>query len=204
MKNQSELAYKRLREKILSGSILPGNRLVEQMLSEEIGVNRGDVRQALSRLCAEGLASKGEKGGYFVKILSEKDVEELYELRYILETTAVPLILERAKEEDYRELETIVEHMELMAKNEYMLGVYEADLRFHTALIQAAHNDKLFDVYVRANIPLSGIHGLRQNVKRIGRDHLEGIQEHRRIVECLRAKDVEQVVLLIGSAYHRV
>jgi DNA-binding GntR family transcriptional regulator len=201
MKSQSERAYQRMREKILSGMVIPGSRLVEQALSEEIGVNRGDVRQALSRLCAEGLAAKGEKGGFFVRQLTDKDVEEIYEVRYILETSAVRLIIQRAHEEEYRQLDEIVDHMELMAGNNYMLGVYEADLRFHTALVKAAHNEKLFDMYISANIPLSGVHGWRHEVARVDKDYMKDVGEHRRIVEHLRKKNADAAIHLLNTCH---
>ncbi len=201
MKNKSESAYAKIREKILSGALLPGDRLVEQSLSEEIGVNRGDTRQALARLCAEGLADRGEKGGYFIKVLTDKDVDEIYEVRHILETSAIPLIIKRAGEEDYSELEAIAGHMQLMAEHGYTLGVCEADLKFHISLMKAAHNERLFDLYMKANIPLSGVHGIKHEVTRVKSGDMDDVLEHKKIIGHLRNGEADEAVLLLGTGY---
>ena len=201
MNNQSELAYMQIKEKILAGGLLPGARLVEQALSEELGVNRGDVRQSLARLCAEGLADRGEKGGYFVKTLTEKDVREIYEIRHILETSAVPLIMERATEADYAELEAIAGHMQLMAEHGYTLGVCEADLKFHKALMKATHNDKLLDLYKHANIPISGVYGMKYEINRVIAGTMDDVNEHKMIIEHLKQKIISEVIVLLGKGY---
>lgn len=201
MKSQSESAYAMIREKVLSGTLLPGTRLVEQALSTELQVNRGDVRQALTRLCAEGLADRGEKGGYFVKILTERDVEEIHEVRHILETSAVQLIIARATEEDFSELEAIAGHMKMMAEHGYTLGVCEADLKFHTALMKAAGNEKLFDLYLKANIPLSGVHGMKHEITRVKSGYTDDADEHTKIIEHLRNGEAAEAARLLSMGY---
>lgn len=97
---QADRAYTFIREKLLSGNFDPGQRLAEQALCKSAGVNRGDVRQAFSRLLAEGLVVRGKKGGIFVREYTVRDMEETYEVRQILETAAVRLAASRAVEED--------------------------------------------------------------------------------------------------------
>lgn len=202
MKDQAEKAYMIIREKLLSGMLVPQSRLTEQQFSEEIGVNRGDIRQALARLLAEGLVVKGKKGGFFVKEFTKEDLKELYEVRFILESAAATLVSVRATEEDYDDLSKIADHIKLMADNGYDLGVYEADLRFHMTLVKAAHNKKLHDMYMKANIPLTGIHGWK-NDQRIQTDNFRiGAEEHASIVEYLRNGSIDKVVELLKSSYH--
>ncbi len=202
MKDQAEVAYAAIRDRLLTGSYLPGARLIEQQLCEEIKVNRGDVRQALSRLRAEGLVVRGEKGGFFVRVFSDTDIREIYEVRYVLETAAVELVASRATEEDFTTLQTIVEHMALMAENGYSIGVFEADLRFHHALVRSAHNNRLYDLYVRANIPLTGVHAWKHGAQRSSQDFGKDVTDHALIVRNLREGKIQEVLELLGSSYH--
>ena len=191
---QADKAYAYIRDQLLSGNLEPGVRLAEQHLSEAVAVNRGDVRQAFSRLLAEGLVVRGERGGVFVREYSEEDLKEAYEVRQILETAAAELAVHRAEEKDLKELEETAEHMLLMAENGYSLGVGEADLRFHNLLVRAAHNKKLHKIYVRANIPLSGINHV-QNEQ--GKGLVQAAEDHIRIAEGLRNKDIDAVIGLL-------
>ncbi len=202
MKDQAEVAYAAIRDRLLAGIFLPGARLIEQQLCEEIKVNRGDIRQALARLRAEGLVVKGDKGGFFVKVFSDVDIREIYEIRYVLETAAVELIASRATAEDFAELESIAEHMALMAANGYTMGVIEADLRFHHALVRCAHNNRLYDLYVRANIPLTGVHAWKHESQRKLQEYNQDVLEHALIVRNLREGKIQEVLKLLGSSYH--
>ena len=201
MKNniQADKAYSFIREQLLAGNFKPGQRLTEQSLCKSAGVNRGDIRQAFSRLLAEGLVSRGQKGGVFVRKYTDKDMKETYEVRQILETAAVRLAIERATEEDLLELEKTAEHMLLMAENGYTLGVCEGDLRFHNLLVKAAHNDKLHELYVRANIPLSGINYIWNEKERGKENFIATSRDHIRIAAYLRQKKLEPILDLLSA-----
>jgi len=107
----------------------------------------------MGRLLAEGLVRRGERGGYFARQYSREDIRQANEARLILETAAARLAVERAKKEDLEELEEICRHMELMAANHYEMGFCETDVRFHEALVRAAHKPKLMHIYRKAIIP---------------------------------------------------
>lgn len=202
MRDQAELAYTYIRERLLSGIYSSQKRLIEQQLSTEIGVSRGALRQALSRLRAEGLVVKGERGGFFVREFTKDDLQELNELRYVLESAAVTLIVARATEDDYRQLKEIAAHMMLMAEHDYSLGVFEADLRFHQTLVKAAHNSKLYDMYIKANIPLTGVNGWKHETSRGNMDYIRDAKEHAEIVDRLEQGQIDEVISLLRSTYH--
>ncbi len=196
---QADKAYAFIREQLLSGNFEPGRRLAEQALCESAGVNRGDIRQAFSRLLAEGLVVRGKKGGVFVRKYSVRDLEEAYEVRQILETAAARLAVERAGEEDLHVLEETARHMLLMAKNGYSLGVCEGDLRFHNLIVKAAHNDKLYDLYVRANFPLSGVDYMWKERGKEREGLIADSRDHIRIAEFLKEKKIEPILELLSK-----
>ena len=84
-----------LRQRILGGSLPGGTRLFEVALAEELGISRTPVRDALSRLAAEGLLDRAPAGGFVVRSFAVRDVVDTIELRGVLEGTAARLAAER-------------------------------------------------------------------------------------------------------------
>jgi DNA-binding GntR family transcriptional regulator len=186
-KNQAQSAYQKIREKLISRTLEPGYRLIESVWAENLKVNRADIRQALSRLLGEGLLKAGEKGGFFVREFTTEDMRQLNEVRFVLETAAARLAIERATADDIAALRQVCEHMKLMAENGYAMGVFEADLRFHEVLINAAHNEKLRQIYENANLPLSkSLNGLTVDKDKL----LSTVNEHCELTDALSRKDL--------------
>src|SRR4051794_27841584 len=88
-----------LRERILDGTIRPGERLNEVTLAAALGISRGPLREAIQRLTSEGLLTVISHRGAFVRTFSRAEVVELYELRAALELHAVRLACDRASDE---------------------------------------------------------------------------------------------------------
>ena len=193
--NQAQVAYEKIREKLISRSLEPGTRLIERIWAEELNVNRADVRQALSRLLGEGLLKAGAKGGFFVAELTIADMEEFNEIRLVLESAAAKYAIKRAKKQDIAMMKKICDHMKLMAENDYIMGVGEADLKFHEMLIKAAHNKKLESIYKNSNLPLSMNISSGVNKKQM----LVDVDNHAAIVEALKKKNHPAMVKLLSK-----
>jgi GntR family transcriptional regulator, vanillate catabolism transcriptional regulator len=94
--SQTAQAQQRLRELIVSGALMPGERLLEVPLAERLGVSRTPVRAALLRLAEEGLLDAAlSGGGYRVRQFSRQDVRDAIELRGTLEGLAARMAAER-------------------------------------------------------------------------------------------------------------
>ena len=93
--SQTVRAQVRLRELIVGGALLPGQRIAELALVERLGVSRTPIRTALVRLAEEGLLEPLPGGGFVVKDFSESDIHDAIELRGTLEGLAVRLAAER-------------------------------------------------------------------------------------------------------------
>ncbi len=192
--NQAERAYREFRRILLGNEYPPGTKLAETACAQRLGVNRGDARMAMARLYSEGLLAQGPKCGYRVPLLTARQEAEIFEARLILETAAVRLAVERATKADLRRLHAICDDMELMARKGYALGVCEADLRFHEEIVNAAHNSKLTQIYLRSNLPLS----LARHVPSVPvEDMLQDVQKHRTILAALEKRDGDLVAELL-------
>ena len=195
-KNQAHSAYQKIREKLISRTIEPGQRLVENLWAQNLNVNRADIRQAFSRLLGEDLLRTGTKGGFFVREFTHKDMEQMNEVRLVLEIAAARFAISRATKQDITELTKVCEHMIFMAENGYAMGVFEADLRFHEVLVRAAHNEKLENTYKNANLPLSiGIPASNVAKEQL----LKDAHDHSHIVEALKKKNLSSIVKLLSN-----
>ena len=92
----------RVRNAILAGRIVPGQRLVANDLVEQLGVSRGSIREAFQRLSAEGLVDITPNRGAMVRRLSREQVRDLFQIRINLEGLGARLAAERIDEADHR------------------------------------------------------------------------------------------------------
>ena len=193
--NQAQAAYEKIREKLISRALEPGQRLIERIWADELNVNRADARQAFSRLLGEGLLNAGPKGGFFVREFTPAEMSELNEIRLVLEHAAAKWAVNRATKGDIAQLEKICEHMKLMADNGYRMGMGEADLEFHETLMKSAHNSKLEFIYKIANLPLS-MH-ISPNVDK--EKLVSDVTDHIAIVEALKKKNLPEMLKLLSK-----
>lgn len=182
-------AYTEIRKKILSQQLTANTRLKEDDWAGKIDVSRMAIREALNRLLGEGLLSVGEKGGYYVKPITLADINQIRELREILEIGALKISSQKMTLADISQLEAICDDFSLMVKQGYYNGACEADIKFHETLIKCARNDKLTLLYQSSHIPL--FH------EKLGRalteidDYALTDKEHRLIVKALKEKKLE-------------
>lgn len=125
-----------LREMIIGGRLQPGDRLVETDISEQMGVSRGPVREALRQLEQEGLVVSYPYRGTEVLGISQEEIEQvLIPIRLTLERFSFKHVLPHLIEEDFVALEALVSQMREAADSGDTNQLVEADLHFHEYLI---------------------------------------------------------------------
>lgn len=143
----TQLVLEQLRDRILSGAVGGGDRLVEGRLSEELGVSRMPVREALRQLAAEGLVTIEPRRGASVTQYSDDQVRELVEVRATLEGLNAKLAAKRHDPAQIAELQTILsEGVRLAAESGDALTLVRLNQRFHDALANVASNSVLRDM----------------------------------------------------------
>jgi DNA-binding GntR family transcriptional regulator len=193
--------YQRLREAILAGELAGGERLVHEDLANRFGISRIPVRDALKRLVADGLVDLDERRIYRVSRCGIEDVEEIYSLRSLLESHAVALATARLEDDDLAALARLQEEMEEAAATRDAETFVERNQAFHRGLYECAGQPRL----------LRMIEGLWQGLPPLTPLTIESRlaksnQEHRAIVDALRARDtagaVEALRAHIAAAGH--
>ncbi|GIL24275.1 MAG: GntR family transcriptional regulator [Bacteroidota bacterium] len=185
--SQAAKAYNEIRKKILVNQLKPGLRLKEDIWSKNVGVSRVAIREALTRLLGESLVMQGEKGGFYVRGLTKDEVQEIRELREVLELGAIRLSLKKLTTENIKSLEKICDDFTSMIERGYFNGACEADMKFHEMLIKLSGNKKLFNAYFASHIPL--FHQKLTETQETLNDYELTDKEHRAIVAALKAKN---------------
>ncbi|AEF41465.1 GntR family transcriptional regulator [Hoyosella subflava] len=140
----ASMVTERLRDSIISGTLVPGSQLSEVELATTYGVSRGPVREALQRLIQEGLLRSEPHRGVTVPVLSEEDVVDIYLARQALESAAVQQIIAASKSDRaYKELDRCVRAMEEYEAAGDWERVGEFDLEFHNVLVAASGSPRL-------------------------------------------------------------
>lgn len=188
-----ELVLHTVREAIMTNIFQPGVRLRQEELAEAFGTSRIPIREALRALEYEGLVQSIPHRGFTVTRLDADDVEEVYELRILLESEAVRLAIPLLTDEDMLELERLFDRMSTAESPDEQLAGRE---RFYLRLFAVAGRPRLVGLITR----------LRQEVARALR--WPTIQyspsHHARFFDAVRAADTEEAVGQLAGHYRRV
>ena len=182
-----ERVYGHIKTSILSGHLNPGERLTEEHLAKTLGVSRTPVREALHRLESEGLIKIRKKRGFVVSRDSKEEVEEIFELRSILEGYALRVISESVSEETLFRLERFIRSAEESLKRKKIEDVFKWNTRFHDTLHElVANKPRLYRLMVN----------MRKYVLRHRKDTLRypdggrrSVAGHKKIIVALQLKD---------------
>lgn len=185
-----EQVLEHIRKRIILGEIKKDEHLKEAELSEELGVSRGPIREAITQLEKEGLVYTLKNGRTKVVGLSIKDVEDLYFSRIIIETAAIDQIAFPLHEDVANEIIQLAEMMLEQENNMDRLNML--DLKFHYSLVKLSNNKTLIQMWL-------SISGLIQTIMEITNERQETKQNratlyhHQHIIEALQSKNKEAI-----------
>jgi DNA-binding GntR family transcriptional regulator len=184
-----EKTYEYLKTNILSGHFIPGERLAEEHLAEELGVSRTPVREALHKLEQEGLIEPLESRGFCVPHDSLDEIEDLFDIRTVLEGYTLKIICERITDEQMAMLEEIIEKADDALRRKRIDEVFQWNTQFHDTLHSLVADKRRFH---------SLIVNMRKYVLRYRKDTLRNlgaakraIDGHRQILLALKLKEPE-------------
>ncbi|MHB8910269.1 MAG: GntR family transcriptional regulator [Syntrophales bacterium] len=184
-----ERTYEYLKSSIFTGRFTSGERLTEEHLAEELGVSRTPVREALHKLEQDGLIEPLESRGFCIPRDSAEEIEDLFELRTVLEGYTLKIICERITEEQIAMLEGIVNKADDAMKRKKIEEVFQWNTQFHDTLHNLVADKRRFH---------SLIVNMRKYVLRYRKDTLQHLgaakrasDGHRQILLSLKLKDAD-------------
>ena len=185
----SQKVYRALKTEIIKGSLKPGTKLLEGKIAEQMGVSRTPVREALKELAAEGFVKMNPNQAVVVSNASVEDVQEVLQIRGVLEGLAARLATRMISEEEIKELEKYQKQMEYYTKKDDVLAFSEMDAEFHELILNVCGNNRL--IQIRKNLS-DQAHRYRIRSLSVPGRLKYSLKEHQEIVEELKRKNAEQ------------
>ena len=195
----SDRAYRTLREEILDGDLAPGTVLAEVEQATRLGVSRTPLREALSRLTADGLVASQSARGLVVTEVSLDSIRELFEVRSALEEQAVRLAAARRDPARFAELETEFERAAELIAARRLHDYYDLVGRLDDAIDDAVANPYLVTALANLRTHLA-------RIRRLAKDDparlAAAASEHLLIVRAIDAGDAELAVHALHIHLH--
>jgi DNA-binding GntR family transcriptional regulator len=189
----SERAYHLIKEKIITLELGPSSVIDEHSLMKELGLGRTPIREALQRLDAEGLVHIVPRRGMFVADISITDLQKIFEVRIVLAGFCARVAAQRVTANQIAQMEAVLQDLEQVQSGDYKT-LMEIDRRFQRLMYKTAGNDilaesldRLYDLSLRIWYLV---------LYQLG-DVRDAIEQHRQILEALKAKDGARAEALI-------
>ena len=182
-----DVVFNTLRKAILRGELKPGERLMEIQLANKLGVSRTPIREAIRKLELEGLVLMIPRKGAEVAQITEKNMQDVLEVRKALEELSVQLAVEEMKmaAEDFRKV----------LKSGDVTKIAEADVKFHDIIFAATNNQRLITL----------LNNLREQMYRFRVEYLKQkecypqlLEEHDKLIALISGGEVEEACELMG------
>ena len=180
-----DVVFNTLRRAILKGELKPGERLMEITLAD----SRTPIREAIRKLELEGLVVMAPRKGAKVASITERDLNDVLEVRKGMEVLAISLACKRITGEELEKLETIEQSFQKLIESGNLTELAEMDVKFHDTIYQATNNQRLVQL----------LNNLREQMYRYRMEYLKDIavrrtlaEEHKAICRALRERDEQQ------------
>lgn len=192
-----------LRMQIIDGTFAPGEKLSENRIAADFGTSRSPVREALKTLSNEGLI-RLERMGAVVVGLGAKEVEELYDVRFLIESFVQRRMAGRDNGPLLVQLERIIDKMELAAKHRDPTEFAWQDLSFHETIIAEAKHSRIWQLWRSIRqIVMTVMLLTTSEVFAGGEQRVEAVVgKHRRLAEGIRSGDPQTIERTVAQYFN--
>ncbi len=185
-----DVVFQTLREAILKGDLRPGERLMELQLASKLGVSRTPIREAIRMLEQEGLAVTIPRKGAEVAKMTEKDMEDVLQIREALDDLAVQVACDKMTQKQLESLTVSMKNFEAAVQAGDLKKIVAYDVEFHDIIYESTDNPKLVTL----------LNNLREQIYRYRVEYLKEkenypmlVKEHKTILAALKEKNKERV-----------
>jgi len=199
-KSLRELALEHLRDRIVGGELKMGQVLSERGISDELGVSKSPVREALAQLRDEGLVTIEPQKGARVFTLTEHEVDQICDFRQAIEMAAFEIALKRNHKALSKDMNRIVKDMSAARKSDDEARYLALDTEFHQVIFRNCENNYLSASYDRY---VGKIAALRTHLSVLPQHTELSYQEHIDLAEAVQSSDISEIRRLLTEHIDR-
>jgi len=178
-----------LEEKILEGTLKPGQRLIEAELCKTYGVSQTPLREALRILETHGYVVHEPRKGVRVIRITADEIEEIYRIRANLESLATYLAIKQSTPEVISELKRIHQKMIKVAEQKDTKAYYELNFKFHDIIINASQSRRLIQM-IKAFVKQTD--RFRRDILKFPEMLKSSIEAHEKVIRLFESGDAEK------------
>ncbi len=168
-----DVVFQTLRKAILTGELMPGERLMEIHLAQKLGVSRTPIREAIRKLELEGLVMNIPRRGAQVAEISERGLRDVLEVRRALDTFCAELACERISDEEKEALKKACKDFEDAVETKDATVIAKADVAFHDIIVGATGNERLVAL----------LNNLAEQMYRYRFEYIKDVSQHGKLIE---------------------
>ncbi|WP_314060732.1 GntR family transcriptional regulator [uncultured Vagococcus sp.] len=199
--SQKQHIYNFISREISHGNLEYNSRLTEQYITDKLKISRTPVREGLFQLAADGILEHTPRKGFRIKKLTQEEVVEIYEIIGVLDGKAAALALPKLAEEDFANMQYLIDAMNSAIKNELYTKYNELQLEFHQVYTNKCGNQSLIQGLEKYKHAFLGITYKNIPAAAIQATLYETNQEHQEILALFKAKEVMKLRLFIEDLH---
>lgn len=189
-----ETVVRQVRGAIISGEMSPGEVYSAPALGAQFGISPTPVREAMLDLANDGLVVPVPNKGFQVTAVSDRDLDEITQLRLLIEPPTLRDVVHAVPEADFPALRSLAENIIDAAQKEDLVGYLEADREFHLQLLGYSGNEELLRLVARLRAR-TRLYGLTTMLE--AGQLPQSAQEHLEILDAVEARDAERAYQLL-------
>ena len=189
-------AYASLRKALFQGVFKPNQKITEYEIADALGVSRTPVREALNLFRSQGILRQERGGSYVFTLPSLEQIEEIFEIRRVLEPLAAKKVIGNCTETDIDRLEAIVNKEREALDIKDSSGFFQLNMEFRTTLFNLCGNERLAKI-INSFMDYIYFIGMLTLKKKSVRELV--VQIHTRIIRALRKSDETTLVAVINE-----
>ncbi len=198
-----EQVVEQIRNAIIEGRLNLGDRITEIGLTEELGVSRTPVREALILLEREGLIVSAPNRSNMVRSFTERDVGDIFSMRTALENFAGELSIDRLEAADMQHLAAAIEAQKQAIHQRDLQAVRRVDMAFHRYLVERSEHPLLIRQWTEIVAQIASLLYLRAEAI-TDYDELQSINDHKAIVQAYQTHNLDALRILNTQINQRV
>lgn len=193
-------AYESLYNAIINADYVPGQKISEKQLSEDLSIGRTPLREVIFQLRQDGLIHVIPQSGTYITKVNIKEANDARFVRESVETKVIKEAAAKIDELQILELKNIINKQKLMTKKKLYREFHREDNQFHRSFYEIADRGHIWDCLQMISVQLSRFRVIRLKNQHMSWDYL--IKQHEAILKAVTAHDLEEAAHLVADHTH--